>query len=156
MYCFCANLLAMLLRPSLEKPVDSPQDILDKGMTTFVYPISGIYIDVLRASPNPVHNQVAKKSIITKDYADMMNMLAEDVQGAGTHAFLHNELYPDMKKLGYYHKSKTTLEAGMSPYLFWLVNKRWPMADELAVHLLKFQQVCIIILFTWFTRVVPH
>ena len=144
MYGFLANYRTMLLSPVLETPVETAQDILYRGMIPFVNPRAEVLVSILKESPNPVYQKLAEMCILPKNEEEFMKIFEEDVHGAGTHVFLSNTLYPEWEELGDYHYSKEVLP--ILPYASWFVNKRWQLIDELAVHILRFQQVCIIML----------
>ena len=155
-YGFLSMYRAMLLNPVLETPVDTAEDILSRNMTPFVHPMGQIHIDILKQSNNQDYQKLDEKYFrnlskyhdeqgdVAWDYSeeDFMKILAEDVQGAGTHVYLGTDLSPQHEKFGEYHWSKEEVR-GASPYNSWVVNKRWTLNEELAVHLLRFQQVCI-------------
>jgi hypothetical protein len=141
-----ANFKVMLFLPVLEKPVDTAQDILDRGLTPVTVDGGQYYINLLNQSTNPVYLQMAKIAVNPKDSDDLMKILKDDVLDAGTHVYLTNYLWPSEQKLGSYHWSKETLE-GKSPYVAgWIVNKKWPLNDELSQHILLYNQVCGIFL----------
>ena len=52
----------------------------------------------------------------------------------------HARLFGDEEELGSYHFSKEPV-TGILPFSFWIMNKKWPLSDDLAVHLLIFEQV---------------
>ena len=135
----------MLLKGVLEAPVDTGQDILDRGMTPFVFQ-SSFLLKVLKQSSNPAHRQLYEMCDDPKNHDERMKMLEDDVQGAGTHVFISDVLQWD----GDYHFSNEVLQ-GITPYQTWIVNKMWSLNEDLAVHLLRYQQVCIIIMFMWMT-----
>ena len=141
MYGFLCNFRPMLLLPVLETPVDTAEDILHRGLIPFTHPWSGFYIDILRKSSDPIDLQLGNVSVRSKDNREEMKMLDEYVHGAGTHVYISNTLNGAHNQLGPYHWSKDKVK-GVSPYTGWLVNKRWTLNDELAVHLLRWQQVC--------------
>ena len=83
-YAFLANFRTMLLMPVLEKPVDTAQDILDRGMIPFVIDGGQFYVDVLKESPNPVYQQLAGITVIPDNYNDWLKMFKDDVQDANS------------------------------------------------------------------------
>ena len=144
MYAFLSNYRAMLLRPSFETPVDTAEEILNRGMIPFVEPVSRVFIDILSQSTATDYQQLAKKCVLTKDHDEVMKLLAEGVHGAGTHVFLFDPskftVNPEYEELGEYHLSSEVLQ-GVLPFLSWVVDKRWTLNEALAVHILRFQQV---------------
>ena len=140
MYGFLSLFREMLLKPEFETPVDTAQDVLDIGLIPFVHPRAVGYIDILKQSPDRVYQKLGEVMVVPKNEEEVIKMLKEDVQDAGTHIFLCNFLNPEWEKLGDYHWSKEELP-GISPYSNWYVNKRWALNEEMAVHLLRSQQV---------------
>jgi hypothetical protein len=140
---FEANLLKMMLKHEYEEPIDSAQDIVDRGMIPIIP--SQHYMDNLKQSPNVLYQQLAEKAIMFNilDYAEWQELqktLENDLFGAGTHVYLAMGLSP-YQQFGSYHLSKEKL-AGVSPWFVWIVNKKWPLNDALAKHILLYQQVC--------------
>ena len=140
-YGLLANFRIMLLRPVMEKPVDTAQDILDRGMIPVVDKKGYYYVDHLKQSSNPVYQHLADIAVIPNDYAEVLSILEKYLQGANTHVYLCAGINYDMMKLGSYYYSKEVLE-GSAPWIVWIVNKKWPLKDALAKHLLRYQQVC--------------
>ena len=136
---FLANFRVMLLMPVMEKQVNTAQDILDRGLIPFTRD-DEYWIDHMKNSPNPVYQQLAEIAVVPKDYAELLRMLKEDLQGAGTPVYLYNILFPEEEELGDYHWSKEILQGDL-PFIFWLVSNRWPLKDDLAKHILIWQQV---------------
>ena len=87
-YAFSANFRTMLLMPQYEAPVDSAQDVLDRGMTLFVTYSGEYYKQFLLQSSNPAYQKLGENVVIPKDYDQYLKMHKEDVQGANTHIFL--------------------------------------------------------------------
>ena len=87
-YAFSANFRTMLLMPQYEKPVDSAQDILDRGMIPFVIYGGEYYKQFLQQSSNPAYQKLGENVVVSKDVDQYLKMHKEDVQGANTHVFL--------------------------------------------------------------------
>ena len=143
LHSFLANFRVMLIMPVLEEPVDTAQDILDRGLIPLMHAGGGHYVEFLKESPIPAYQQLADIAVIPKDGNELQRMFDFEVLIAGTHVYLGAGI-----DLGSRHVSKERLE-GKSPWACWVVNKKWPLNDVLAVHLLRFQQVCTVILLLW-------
>ena len=66
---FGANYLPMLLKPNYEKPVDSPQDIIERGLTVIWPPGWGDYLEMMKndyGNPDPNARQLAEITIVPK------------------------------------------------------------------------------------------
>ena len=149
---FLANYRCMLLSPVLEEPVDTAEDVLKRGIIPFSnVGVDLFFVDLMKKSPNPVYQQLAEIFVVAKTYDEYRKFVAEDVDGAGTHVMLGSFV----RKNSNYHVSKEGLQ-GIYLWSNWVVNKRWPLNEELAVHLLRFQQVCIITHFKSMTSWVVH
>ena len=70
-YFFLANFLTVLLRPQYEKPVDSVQDIIERGMITFVPDASYYWKDFLLQSPNPLYQKLGDMCVVPKILKNM-------------------------------------------------------------------------------------
>ena len=148
-YFFLANYRTMLLMPQYEKPVDSAQDILDRGMTPFVMDGGDYWKQLLLHSPNPAYQKLGKIVVVPKDYEQLVQMVKEDIQGANSHVYLGsiafvNWISFDGDVSGTFHESKDALE-GTNPFIGNIVNKKWSLGEEFSCHLLLFHQVyCIL------------
>ena len=138
-----ANFRVMLIKPILEEQVDTAKDILDRKLIPVMAEggLGQYWIAHLKQSPNLVYQQLAKIAVVPEDMDELITILKEDLHGAGTHVYLSNWLWPEQEMLGSYHWSKEVLE-GNSPWIVWIVNKKWPHNDDLGKHILMYQQVC--------------
>jgi hypothetical protein len=134
---FEENIRALMFKPVFEVPVDTAQDVLDRGLIPVTHEYGQFWIDHLAHSDNPVYKQLAKITVVPKNWNELKRILKHDVQGAGTHVYISN--WPDGE--GYQHVSKEIIE-GSNPYGGWIVNKKWHLNEELAKHILLYQQVC--------------
>ena len=139
-YAFLANFLGMLIKPMKDKPIDTAQDVLDKGMIPITPWAGEYYVDLLKNSPNPVYQQLAKRVVVPKDMEEMTSLVIEGVQGTNTHVFISQYLCCGMGEVGIYYGSKEIV-SGSTPWYIWIVNKKWPLKDNLAHHILIYQQV---------------
>ena len=141
-YAFLANFLTMLIKPVLEKPIDSVQDIVDQGMVpiTFETGWGEYYIDLLKNSPNPLYRQLAEIAITPKDGEERLKLMKERILKDGTSVYISDRIYSDELDPADFYSSKDVLE-GMDPWVVWIVNKKWPLSEKLAQHILIYQQV---------------
>ena len=137
----------MLMMSVYEKPVDTAQDVLDRGMIPFTRHTGEIYIEILEQSLNPAHQQLAEIFYLPKSNAEFyktMEALVFDDAGSKvyliprTHAFIGAYQPKDLDR----YRSKEVLQC-MAPWQGWVVNKIFPLKEDLAAHLLRFQQVCL-------------
>ena len=63
-----------------------------------------------------------------------------DVQGNGTHIYIGNRITEGMQKFGLYHFSKEAI-GPPSPFMGWITNKMFYLNEDLAKHILIYQQV---------------
>ena len=139
-YAFLANLLTMLIKSVLEKPIDSVQDIVDRGMVPITLDGGQYYIDFLRSSAKPLHKQLAEIAISPKDFEEWLNLMKERVLEDGTSVYMGSEIFSDKLDPADFYSSKDVVE-GMNPWMVWIVNKKWPLSEKLAQHILIYQQV---------------
>ena len=151
-----ANFRMMLLTPVLEEPVNTAQDILDRGMIPVTVEGGDYYLYLLQTSTNPVYQQLAQITVVPKDAEELNKILEEGVQSAGTHVYLTNDLWPDQAALGSWYYSKEKLE-GKNPFHGgWIMNKKWPLKDKLNQHILLYNQVTNWFLSQLSLYYVPH
>ena len=136
----------MLLKPVLEQPVDTAQDILDRGMTVLTqYGEWGeSWGKLLKESSNPVYNQIAQNMDTPKTQHEKLFRLQLDVLEQGTHVYLSIvPLLIQETDLGHYHYSREVVE-GTAPFAGWIINKMWPLNEDLQKHILIFQQAGLV------------
>ena len=139
-YAFLANFLTMLIKPVLEKPIDSVQTIVDQGMVPITTDAGQYYIDFLKSSANPLYRQLAEIAINPKNNEERLNLMNELILKDGTSVYIADRIDPDELDPADFYLSKDVLE-GMDPYVVWIVNKKWSLSEKLAQHILIFQQV---------------
>ena len=139
---FEGNILALMMKPVYEDPVDSAQDIIDRGLIPILYPGAYYFAWQLSQSGNQLHQDLSKIIVIAKDYAEYNNLIMNQVLGNATHVLLCNYVSEreDMKQGNLFHFSKEVIE-GFNPYSGWIQHKLFHLNDELAKHILIYQQV---------------
>ena len=140
-YFFLATFLTMLIKPVMEKPIDSVQDIVDRRIAPITDEGGQFWKDFLNSSANPMYRQLAKITIVPKDPNELVNLMKKRILKDGTSVFISAFIYQDELDPEDFYKSKDILE-GMNPYVVWIVNKKWPLSEKLAQHILRYQQVC--------------
>ena len=138
LYAFLANFRTVLLMPQYEKPVDSAQDILDRGLIPILDTPFDIYH--LLHSPNSAYQKLGEIGVSFDNFDEYWKMVSEDIQGANTHVSLTILYGYDRELFGPFHESKEVLE-GKNPFAGDIVNKKWSFAEEYSCHLLIFHQV---------------
>ena len=137
-YAFLANFRTMLLMPQYAKPVDSAQEILDRGMIPIVDDGGLYWKHFLLQSSIPTYQKLGEIAVVPEDTDQRYKMVREDIQGANTHVFLGSITWVSFD--GKYHESKDVLE-GNNPFIGDIVNKKWSLGEEYSYHLLLFNQV---------------
>ena len=137
--------MALNFEQDFEDPVDSVQDVIDRGLIPVVHWGAGWFVDLLSRSDNPLYQQLANITVVPKDFNEMMFVYMQyGVQGNGTHVYLGNDVCCGMTFISgilyQYHKSKEVI-AGVPAYGVWIVNKLFHLNDQLAKHLLLYRQV---------------
>jgi hypothetical protein len=136
-YAFLANFRTVLLMPQYEKPVDSAQDILDRGLIPLLD--GEFYISLLLQSPISAYQKLGEIGVLFDNWDEYYRILEEDVLGANTHVSLTYFHSKERDRYGL-HESKNVLE-GDNPYGGDIHNKKWSLAEEYSCHLLLFTQV---------------
>ena len=134
-YFYLANFLTVLLRPQYSEPVDTAQQVLDRGLVPFVFGGGGYMMHLLLSSPLPVLQELGNKTIVPDNREHFMT-LVEKVLGERTHVLLGNFNRND----GSYHISRDTVP-GTIPYGGYIMNKKWQYAEEYDLTLLIIHQV---------------
>ena len=140
-YIFLANLLTMLIKPVLEKPIDSVETIVDRGMVPITVAGGQFWKDLLNSSENVKYRQLAEITLVPTNKSELLKLLNETILKDGTSVYLAAFIdYPDKLDPAEFYKSKDVLE-GNNVYTGWIVNKKWPLSEKLAQHILRSQQV---------------
>ena len=63
---FEANYLTILLKPNYEKPVDTAQDILDRGLTVLYPPGYSSLLEADKIDPLKIMRDLAERTIIAE------------------------------------------------------------------------------------------
>ena len=60
------NILATLLKPTYEKPIDTAEDIIERGITIIDIPGRESIFETLKRSPFPLTRALAENTYVTK------------------------------------------------------------------------------------------
>ena len=147
-YAFLANFRTMLLKPQYEAPVDSAQDILDRGLIPFVQYGGYLDRDHLLQSPNPAYQKLGAILYVPETFTDFRR-LREEIQGKNSHVFLGGDIDWAAWLFGKsFHESKEVIE-GKNYFGGDIINKKWSLGEQYSYHLLVFQQVEIYLFFAF-------
>ena len=56
----------MLVKPVYEKPIDTAEDIIERGITILKGPASGSMVETMKKSPFPLTRAMAENTLVTK------------------------------------------------------------------------------------------
>ena len=140
-YFYLAGFLEVLLRGQTEEPVDTAQQILDRGLVPFVLNWGQYYVDILAASSIPAVREIGSKTIVPDTWKQYLMLCEDSLQGARTHVLFGNFFEDSWESdYGKYHRSKDTVP-GTNPYGANILNKKWPYAEQYNRHLQRVSQV---------------
>ena len=60
------NYLTILMKPNYEKPIDTAEDILDRGLTIIPNPGTGSIVEALKNSPFEITRKLAERTTVPK------------------------------------------------------------------------------------------
>ena len=66
LHMFEANFLTILLKPTYEKPIDTAQDILDRGLTIIYSYGTESALEIKKNSHSNITRKLAERTIVTK------------------------------------------------------------------------------------------
>ena len=113
-----------MMRPNFDEPINTIEQMVEKGMITYDIPWSTRLKDFLDDSPLPVYNELAKTVFTPKDWDDFDYYTLNYVMGEGTMAQVAGYLYPSELAMGRWWKSKETI-SGFNPFGGALSDKKW-------------------------------
>ena len=141
------NILSLMFKQVFEDPVDTAQDILDRGLIPVVSPGNeGVYwFWKLKNSDNVLYQKLAKLTVQYNDFASYDYIIQYHVQGNATHVLLATYVTEQASDaFGLFHYSQEVIQVS-NPYLGWVQHKLFHLSDELSKHILIYQQVCEIL-----------
>ena len=66
LHMFLSNYLTMLMKPNYQKPINTAEDILDRGLTMIYPPWYESIVEILKNSPNRITRELAYITYIPK------------------------------------------------------------------------------------------
>ena len=66
LHFFECNILDILLKQNYEKPVDTAEDVRDRGFTVVSYPGAASKLEVMKNSPSEITRILAERTIVPK------------------------------------------------------------------------------------------
>ena len=63
---FESNYFTMLMKPTYEKPVDTAQDVLDRGLKVIYTPGAESLVEIMKNSPSAVYRDIAELIVVPK------------------------------------------------------------------------------------------
>ena len=63
---FESTYLTMLMKPTYEKPVDTAQDVLDRGLKVIYPPGGESMVEKMKNSPSAVYRDLAELTVVPK------------------------------------------------------------------------------------------
>ena len=88
LWAFEDNILALMFKQVFEDPVDTPQEVKDRGLIPVVPWGAGFIVDLLARSDDKVYQYLASISVIPKDLDEWLELIQFGVQGNETHVYL--------------------------------------------------------------------
>ena len=62
-----SNYLTVLIKPEYEAPVDTAQDVWDRGLIINIIPVGAIWKQFLEKSGIPIYNKLAERVVLAKE-----------------------------------------------------------------------------------------
>ena len=123
-----SNYLTVLLRPSYEEPVETAEDLIDRGLIPFYMPGGEYFKQILAASSDLNYQEVSRRLVVPKDWDDYEDMVRKVIS---TGLFAELGTYPEPwyvpeEDYKYWYRSSETI-GGINPYGGHLLNKKWPL-----------------------------
>ena len=142
-----ANFLTMLTTPIFEKPIETAEELNEKGFTIVLYG-SSWYKNLLVLSPDPVYQELGTRmtSYGPNEWDDVANDM---FQNNTRWAFLTEYLIlkklirfdeDEYKNVSNWNRVQEPVR-GADPWYVHLVNKKWRYKENFAKFILTVQQV---------------
>ena len=139
-FCFQCNLRAMILKPSLENPIDATKDIVLKGKTPII--VSGLFTNLMETSSNQWHREAREIAQVIPNPTFIKKNLETVVLQDGTHSVMASPpeiayALKDQKNSPALHFSKENIDFY---YISWVTAKQSPWKNILDDHIGLIQQ----------------
>ena len=119
------------MMPSYEEPVETAKDVVKRDITPFLTPGSEIWRQFFAASPDPIYQEISRRLVITKNWAEYEEMVSKV---SLTGLFAEMGTYPPWpvkeQEFNEWYRSSETI-GGTFPYQVHLSNKKWPLKKVL-------------------------
>ena len=145
---FMSNIRAMLMKPIFEKPIDTTENLLQKGTIPINSNAGGFWQEYLVNSVNPWESKAGKTGIAFDSGPEQNKLIQQSVKEEGTHVSLENNeaiAYLTLTDPWYknltppvFHISRETIR----PYYHgWVFRKGSMWREKIDRHILLMQQV---------------
>ena len=141
------------MRPNFESPVHTARDLVERGITLYMWPGTQMWRQFLSKSDIPEYRKIAETMIITKTYDQYDEMTKNELLSQGTHANMYAYMSPwelawgteydyDQGRYvynsgrGYYRGERVT--TWMIPEGGYLTNKKWQLNEVERSHFKNF------------------
>ena len=84
-YFLLSDFRNKLLEDILEEPVETAEDVLERGLIPSITPDGVGVVYALKRSPNPVAKQLGNTTVISPNMPYVLKLLREDVIGEGVY-----------------------------------------------------------------------
>ena len=120
-----------MLRPNFEAPVDTPQQIVERNMTLFIFSFG--WKDDFLTDPDPYLRKLAETMIEPGDVWEYYNLTMYGLLRDGTHAYIESSGWemlvaegegPDYNEGRGVYRSKERV-SGDIPYVGYMTSKNW-------------------------------
>ena len=133
--CFLCNLRAMILKPTLEQPIDTSQDIVLQGKTPVI--VTGFFTNYMETSTNEWHRKAREIAHVIPNPTLIKENLETVVQQDGTHSVMVSPpevayALKDQKNSPAIHFSKENINPY---YIAWVIAKQSPWKNILDDHI---------------------
>ena len=141
LHAFHSNFLSMLVSPSMEKPLDTAEDILAKGLIPIVK-ADNSWKKLMQDSPNRAEQKLGENMLFTEEFQPT-DIIVDKVLLKRTHVWIINYIEnPYFLPYDAFHISKDAV-VGSNPWFVWIVNRKLHLRELLDWHILCYQQVSL-------------
>ena len=83
------------MKPNFESPAHTASDLVERDITLFLQPGSGIWWQYLLQSDIPEYRKIAESLIVSKSWDEFLAMSKNEMLSRGTHAMLRSYMGPN-------------------------------------------------------------
>ena len=102
LHCYEAIYLSMLLKPVMEKPMETAKELRENGIIPIIVPKGDIYKKALELSPDPHYRELGERAMMLWHEDTLIELIERGVKEYYTHVFISQFPFGKKSTFDYY------------------------------------------------------